>query len=353
MSGPGSSSTDTSSTDLPGASARPTILMAMMDGLVEHAFTDDQLARLAAVGDLLVGDSIDELDSPEARALLERADVLVGHWGCPTLTSEVLEHAPRLALFAYAAGTVKWQVTDAVFERGVVVTSAAAANAVPVAEYTLAMVLLAGKGVLLSRETMRAPGLRVPLDPLRAGNHGLRVGLVGASHVGRLVIDLLAPHDVEVAVFDPYLSAAEAERLGVQLTGDLTELCASVDVLSLHAPDIEATRGMVGAVQLAALHDGATFINTARPALVDTAALEAELEAGRISAVLDVTDPEPMPADHPLLSLPNVFATPHVAGASGNELARLAELAVDEVERFATGRPPRYPVHATDLERIA
>lgn len=325
----------------------------MMPGLLEHAFSEAQRARLAAVGDVLGDGALDELDSDGAREQLARADVLVGHWGCPTLTAEVMEHAPRLSLFAYAAGTVKWQVTDAVYDHDVVVTSAAAANAVPVAEYTLAMVLLAGKGVLLSRETMRSPGLRVPFDPLRAGNHGLRVGLVGASHVGRLVIDLLAHHDVEVAVYDPYLSASDAEHLGVQLVDDLTELCASVDVLSLHAPDVEATRGMVGAAQLAALRDGATFINTARPALVDTAALEAELHAGRISAVLDVTDPEPMPAEHPLLSLPNVFATPHVAGASGNELERLAELAVEEVERFVAGLEPRYPVHAADLERIA
>lgn len=332
---------------------RPQILLAMMDGLVPHAFDDAQLDRLRAVGDLLVDGAVGEFDSSAARALLADADVLVGHWGCPTLTASVMANAPRLSLFAYAAGTVKWQVTDAVWEHGVVVTSAAAANAVPVAEYTLAMVLLAGKGVLSSRESMRSPGWRPPLDPLRAGNHGLRVGLVGASHVGRLVIELLRPHDVHVAVHDPYLSAEEADALGVELVEDLTELCGSVDVLSLHAPDVEATRSMIGAAQLAALRDGATFINTARPALVDTAALTAELTAQRISAVLDVTDPEPMPHDHPLLALPNVFVTPHVAGASGNELGRLAELAVREVERFAAGAPPLYPVRAEDLDRIA
>lgn len=335
------------------SSERPQILLAMMDGLLPHAFTEAHLERLRAVGDLLVDGAVDEFDSDAAQALLARTDVLVGHWGCPTLTETVMAHAPRLRLFAYAAGTVKWQVTDAVWARDVVVTSAAAANAVPVAEYTVAMVLLAGKGVLLSRETMRSPGVRVPLDPLRAGNHGLRVGLVGASHVGRLVVELLDPYDISVSVYDPYLSAGDAAEMGVDLVDDLTELCGRVDVLSLHAPDVEATRGMVGAAQLAALRDGATFINTARPALVDTAALTAELTSGRISAVLDVTDPEPMPADHPLLALHNVFATPHVAGASGNELGRLAELAVCEVERFAAGDPPRHPIRADDMERIA
>jgi phosphoglycerate dehydrogenase-like enzyme len=110
---------------------------------------------------------------------------------------------------------------------------------------------------------------------------------------------------------------------------------------------------MTAAALDAALHDGATFLNTARPALVDTAALEAELASGRIEGILDVTDPEPLPAGHPLLALPNVFVTPHVAGAVGNELQRLAELAVEEVERYARGEPPLYPVRESDLDRIA
>jgi phosphoglycerate dehydrogenase-like enzyme len=222
-----------------------------------------------------------------------------------------------------------------------------------VAEYTLAMILLANKGILLSREQVRDPEARVLLDPTRIGNYGCRVGLVGASFVGRHVIELLRPFDLEVAVYDPFLAEAEAAALGVEKVEELDELCASADVLSVHAPDVEATRGMIGAPQLARLRDGATLINTARPALVDTGALEAELASGRIAAILDVTDPEPIPSDHPLLRLPNVFVTPHVAGAVGNELHRLAELAVDEVARFARGEPPRYPVGRADLDRIA
>jgi phosphoglycerate dehydrogenase-like enzyme len=331
----------------------PAIVLAMMDGLVEHAFTDGQIARLRSAGDLLDAAPLTDFTDGRADDLLGRAEVLVGHWGCPTLTSEVLARAPQLRMFAYAAGTVKWQVTDAVWERGILVTSAAAANAVPVAEYTLAMVLLAGKGVLLSREQQRDPAVQVPLDPIRAGNAGARIGLVGASHVGRLVIEYLRPHDFVVSVYDPYLSGDDAAALGVELVGDLDQLCDQSDVLSLHAPDIPATRGMIGARQLALLRDGATLINTARPALIDSNALEAELGSGRIAAILDVTEPEPLPTGHPLLSMPNVFVTPHVAGASGNELVRLADLAVTEVERFAVGEAPHHPVLAADLERIA
>jgi phosphoglycerate dehydrogenase-like enzyme len=331
----------------------PKIAFAMLDGLIGHTFTRAQLERLAAVGEIIDPKPLTSFDEDRAASVLARAEVLIGHWGCPTLTPEVVALAPALRLFAYAAGTVKWQVTDAVWDRDILVTSAAAANAVPVAEYTVAMVLLANKGVLLFREWLRDPGVKVPLDPSSVGNYRRRVGLVGASMVGRRTIELLAPYDLDVAVFDPFLSAEEADRLEVEKVDDLDALCASVDVLSIHAPDVEATRGMIGAPQLAALRDGAVFLNTARPALVDSDALQAELVSGRIAAILDVTDPDPLPPGHPLLALPNVFATPHVAGAMGNELHRLAELAIVEVERFAAGEPPLHPVRRDELDRIA
>ncbi len=331
----------------------PRILLAMMSGLLDYAFTAAQLERLAASGELLHGgEPVGDLSSAEALASLAQADVIVGHWGCPTLTEEVLAAAPRLALFAYAAGTVKWQVTDAVWSRDIRVTSAAAANAVPVAEYTVASILFANKGVFSFAARERDPDVDVAIDPSRIGNLGRRVGLVGASHVGRLVIELLGPYDLELAVADPFLSDADAVELGVTRM-ELDELCAWAELLSLHAPEVESTKGMIGAAQLAALSDGATLVNTARGGLVDETALIAELSTGRISAVLDVTVEEPTPADSPLRRMPNVFLTPHVAGAAGTEMVRLADLAVQEVERWARGEPALHPVTAADMDHIA
>lgn len=332
---------------------RPAIVLAMLDGIVDHVFTAEQLDRLATCGRLLDRVPLASYDDDRADELLAEAEVLVGHWGTPTLTAEVLARAPRLRMLAYAAGTVKWQVTDAVWERDLLVTSAAAMNAVPVAEYTVAMILLANKGVLRFREHQRDATVPLPRDLGRIGNYAKSVGLVGASFVGRKVIELLVPYDLAVLVYDPYLTEADAAALGVEKVDDLDELCAGVDVLSLHAPDVEATRGMIGAAQLARLRTGATLINTARPALIDQDALLAELRAGRIDAILDVTTPEPLPGDHPLLGLPNAFVTPHVAGAAGTELHRLADLAVEEVERFVRGEPPLHPVRRQDLDRIA
>jgi phosphoglycerate dehydrogenase-like enzyme len=332
---------------------KPVIVFGMLDGMVRHLFTPDQIARLEASGRIPDPAPISSWDDERAGALLADAEILVGHWGCPTLTAEVLHRAPSLRLFAYGAGTVKWQVTDAVFERGIVVTSAAAANAVPVAEYAVAAILLANKGVFVVRERLRDPDAQLALDLSRVGNCGTRVGIVGASFVGRLVIDALRSTDLELAVYDPYLSGDEADALGVEKVDDLDALCASVRLLSIHAPDIPPTRGMIGAAQLAALPDGATVVNTARPALVDQDALVAELTSGRIAAVLDVTEPDPLPPGHPLLALPNAFVTPHVAGAMGNELVRLSELAVTEVERFVAGEAPLHPVTGADIDRIA
>ena len=331
---------------------RPATILAMSAGLLPGAFPDGRIERLRSVVDLLDDEPLGSFDDDRARDLLGRAEVLVGHWGCPTLTDRVLELAPNLRMFAYAAGTVKWQVTDAVWDRDLLVTSAAAANAVPVAEYTLAAILFSVKGVFSFIELERDRRARVPLAFDRLGAVGRRIGLVGASHVGRLVIDLLAGHEMELAVADPYLSAQDAAALGVERM-DLDDLCAWCDVLSLHAPDVEATKGMIGVAQLAALRDGVTLINTARGALVDTDALTAELRTGRLSAVLDVTEPEPLPDDHELRGLPNVVLTPHVAGAAGSELVRLADLAIDEVARYAAGEPPRHPVRRSDLDRIA
>jgi phosphoglycerate dehydrogenase-like enzyme len=266
----------------------------------------------------------------------------------------VLAGAPRLAAVIHAAGSVRPFVTQACWERGIAVSTAADANALPVAEYTLAAILFAGKGIRAIEHEYRTR--RAPLDVVAryrdVGNYGRTVGLVGASRIGRRVIELLRPFDLDVVVYDPYLGAAEAAALGVRLT-DLPDLLATCDIVSLHAPALPRTRHLVDKSGLALMRDGATLINTARPSVVDQQALEAELVTGRLNAVLDVTEPEVLPADSPLYGLPNVTLTPHVAGALGTELPRLGALAVGEVARFVAGEPLAHPVVAADLDRVA
>lgn len=332
---------------------RPPAVIAHLGGL--RFFGRSEMVRLAEVATILDAEPIGTWDDPRAEALLADAEVVIGHWGCPALDATMLERAPHLALVAYAAGTVKRVVTPAVFARGIRVTSGARANAEPVAEFTLAAILFAGKDVLWRRSgaTDAPPMAPVGRGGVRPGNWGRTIGIIGASLVGRRVIELLRPFPaLTVSVYDPFLSAAEAAELGVAKV-DLDELCRTADVLSIHAPDLPSTRHLVAGPQLGALRDGATVINTARGALVDHEALAAEAQSGRLRAILDVTDPEPLPDDHVLRRLPNVFLTPHLAGSEGTELRRMSADVAEEVRRWAAGDPALNEVRLDHLDRLA
>lgn len=333
---------------------RPAVAIALAPAFTAHLFSDELRARLAAIADVLDEKPITNFASPRAQALLPRTELLLTSWGAPRIDADVLDRAPRLRAVVHAAGTVKLHVDPVCWQRGIVVTSAAAANAIPVAEFTLAAILLANKRVFALQRRYREvrewrkwddefPGL---------GNYRRTVGIVGASQVGRRVLELLRPFDFEVLLHDPFVDAADAAQLGARLV-ELDELIAASDVVSLHAPALLETHHQIDARRLALLRDGATLINTARGWLVDHAALERELVSGRIHAVIDTTDPEVLPVDSPLYDLPNVFLTPHVAGAMGAETQRMAALALDEIERFARGEPLRHAIRAQDLARIA
>ncbi|MFF2809861.1 hydroxyacid dehydrogenase [Streptomyces sp. NPDC058000] len=335
---------------------RPALLLAMGPGIAERLLGESQrvrLARLAHTDSRLVAHEL-AAPGPGIAAALGAAEVLLTCWGAPPLTAEVLAAAPRLRAVVHAAGSVKQHVTDACWDRGIVVSSAAAVNALPVAEYTLAAILFANKRVLPAAHRYRT--LRAPHDWLReldgAGNHGRTVGIVGASRIGRRVIELLRPFALRVLLYDPFVDEEEAGRLGVRKV-PLAELCAGSEVVSVHAPEVPATRHLIGARELALMPDGATLVNTSRGSLVDEAALVAELRSGRLGAVLDVTEPELPPADSPLYELPNVLLTPHLAGSLGTELHRMADHALDELERYAQGLPFAEPVRREGLGHSA
>ncbi|WP_235967789.1 hydroxyacid dehydrogenase [Streptomyces mesophilus] len=328
----------------------------MAPDLLDEVFPPAVRMRLEDVADLQLPYGVSAFGTPEVDAALAASEVLLTGWGCPPIDEKVLGRAPRLRAVIHAAGTVKPFLSPEVYERGIAVSSAAAANAVPVAEFTLAAVILGAKRAFPLASLYRQRRTGRTDDDLRShhwlGTNGLTVGVIGASRIGRRVIELLRVLDVRVLLHDPYLTTAEAELLGAEPV-DLDSLMARSDAVTVHAPDTEETRGLLDARRLGLMRPGALFINTSRGRLVDTEALTRELVSGRIDAVLDVTDPEPLPAGHPLWGLPNVFLTPHLAGAQGNEIGRLGALAVDELDRFARGLPLNHPVLADELERIA
>ncbi len=334
--------------------SRPITVLAMSPDLPPRLFTGATRARLSAAAAVDPDVVLRDLASPAARDALAEAEVLLTCWGCSPIDEAVLAGAPALRAIVHAAGTVKGHVTPACWQRGLAVSTAADANAVPVAEYTVAMILLVGKRVFaLARQYRdRRGAVDVRGELAGAGNYGSRIGIVGASRVGRRVIEALRPYDLDVVVSDPFLDEPDATKMGVQRL-DLDDLLATSDVVSLHAPAVPSTRHLMDRRRLGLMRDGATLINTARGWLVDHDALLDELTAGRLDAVIDTTLPEVPPEDSPLYALPNVILTPHVAGAQGRELHRLGESAVGEVERYAAGEPFAFPVVAAELDSIA
>ncbi|MET8730495.1 hydroxyacid dehydrogenase [Streptomyces parvus] len=335
---------------------RPRTVLAMSGETRAAILAPEALDRLARVADLdprlLVTDF--GADDAAQRTGLHQAEVLFTGWGCPPLDPAALSAMPRLRAVVHAAGSVKHHITQDVWDRGITVSTAAAANALPVAEYTVAAILFANKNILESARVYRAARSRVNLLERfpGVGNYRRTVGIVGASRIGRRVIELLRPYDLRVLVHDPYLDETDARTLGVERTA-LDTLAAESDVVTIHAPQLPDTQHLFDAPRLALMQDGATLINTARGSLVDTEALVKEAATGRLNAVLDHTEPEVLPADSPLYDLPNVLLTPHIAGSQGGELHRLADAAVDELERYAHGLPFAHAVDPRTLHQQA
>lgn len=325
---------------------RPEVMLAMSPdvfGLQFGVRELDRLRGLASLGDPVVAH---DFSAPDVRRRLADVEVLITSWGCPPIDSGVLAAAPKLRAALHAAGSVRGHVGDPVFDRGVLVTTAAHVNAEPVAQYTVAAILWAFKKVPFLAADARRFREDWTYREQRGELSGLdrTIVLVGFSRVGRRVVDLLRRLDLgRLLVVDPVVDPALVQAAGAELV-PLAEALPQADVLSLHAPALPETRHLIGAAELAALPDHATLLNTARGSLVDTAALEEACAAGRLHAVLDVTDPEPLPATSPLYDLPNVVITPHVAGSLGSETRLMAAAALDELERYVVGLAPVEPV---------
>ncbi|MFC5827605.1 hydroxyacid dehydrogenase [Nonomuraea insulae] len=265
--------------------------------------------------------------------LLADVDVLVTAWGAPRLDAAFLDAAPKLALVLYGAGSVRSTVTPESWARGVRVTAAGHAIATAVAEFALAQILYALKHGWRYVLTSRATKAWAARDAEK-GAFGSVVGLLSLGATGRTTADLLARHDVTVQAHDPFATFPDSVR-----SVGLEELFATSDVVSLHAPLLPQTRGLVGHDLLRSMKRDATLINTARGGLIDeTALVEVLDERPDLFAVLDVTDPEPPTPGSPLFSLPNVVVTPHLAGSLGPERRRQGRLMAEELARYAAGR---------------
>jgi phosphoglycerate dehydrogenase-like enzyme len=277
------------------------------------------------------------------RSLLREADVIFSGWGAPVMDEAFLKAAPKLKAVFYGSGSVGGWITPAVWERGIAVSSAYVANAVPVAEYALSVILFSLKhGWTLARQT-RQRRTFVPRDGA-PGCYGSTVGLVSLGTTARMLLRLLRPFDLRVLVYDPHVTETEAAELGVELV-PLDELFRRSDAVSLHTPHLAETQGLIGAELLGLMKPGASFVNTARGQIVrEDELIEVARRREDLQFVLDVTCQEPPPADSPLYTLANVVLTPHIAGSVGAECRRMGRYMVEELERFVDGKPLRWAV---------
>jgi phosphoglycerate dehydrogenase-like enzyme len=279
--------------------------------------------------------------------LLNDVELLFSGWWGTHLDQALLNAAPRLQAVFFGGGSVRDVVTDEFWDREIPLSTAAAANAVPVAEFTLAQIIFSLKRVWWHARELQRNRTYLAYDPEARrvpGAFQSTIGIVSLGLIGRRLREMLRVLDVRVLAFDPYVTGEEAEALGVELVS-LEYLFEQCDVVTLHTPLLKETEGLVTGARIASMKAGATLINTSRGAIINEPEMIEVLRRRRdLFALLDVTVQEPLPADSPFFSLPNVFLTPHIAGSMDGECRRMGEYMIDEAERFLNGETLQWEI---------
>lgn len=324
----------------------------LMDAALRPSLISDKVIRkLSTYGEVALNETGGT--APEdIIPLLRDADIAITSWGNIGIGSDLLEYAPDLKLVAHAAGSVKPIVTDALFEKGVKVTSSARILSTGVSETALGLTIACAKDFFQWNRKI-SQGEWITDYSTITELYGITIGVIGAGFAGAHYIELLQVFDVDVAAYDPLRSAEELSAMGARKM-ELQELLAASDIISLHAPSLDSTYHMIDEKALARMKDQAILINTARGSLIDEDALYHAMSAGKLKyACLDVTDPEPPTPDNPLRSLPNCIMTPHIAGQANNGKLRIGDHVLSEITRFLNGEPLRDEITRDMLSTMA
>ena len=318
---------------------------------VVHKVYPDQIKERIAEMTLLHPQVLNEELTEENLTVLSHVDVLFATWGMPALSEKQLAGLPRLKAVFYAAGSVR-QFGEPLLKKGILLSSAWQANAIPVAEFTVAAIVLGMNGYYRNNREYTHPeasrtAFRGP------GNFGETVSLLGAGAIGRKVIELLAAYHIKINVFDPYLTAENADILGVRKVS-LDQAFQEGFVVSNHLANIPDTVGMLRGHHLEKMRPNAVFINTGRGATVNEPELiDVLTQRQDLTALLDVTEPEPPVANSPLYTLRNVLLSSHIAGSQGDEVVRMAEYALSEFNSWQRGEKLKYQVTLEMLPSMA
>lgn len=302
-------------------------------------FPQAMLDRLCAFARVGIQQTPGRISTEQLSAEMGDADVLMTHWGTPPITEALLDAHPNLKVVAHCAGSVANLCTEAVFERGLTVLSANPIMSEYVAEAILGYLILGLRQVTRYNDGVKQGGWPVLHDDTLIG---APVGFVGLGMVGRHLLHMLAPLRPQVRVYDPYV---QPEALAPWPFARLTSLEEAVEgarAITLQAAKTPETVHLVSRDVLAALPDGALVVNAARGSVLDTGALVEELSKGRLRAVLDVYDQEPLALDDPLRSLPAATLIPHRAGAPGRW--RMTQAILEDLARIDQGEAPQLTV---------
>ncbi|MDB5084626.1 MAG: hypothetical protein JWN30_1512 [Bacilli bacterium] len=297
---------------------------------------------------------IDRENMEKHAAILSSVEVGFTTWGMPVFTEEEINrYMPNLRALFYAAGSVQ-AFARPFLNCNVAVVSAWAANAIPVAEFAAAQIVLANKGYhqasTMCKEHREEAQRYFQTFP---GNYGAKVGIVGAGMIGKKVIELLKPYQLEIYVFDPYMPDEMAEQLIVKKTG-LIEIFSQCQTISNHLANLPATVGMLNKEHFDRMLPNATFINTGRgKQVVETDLINALRAEPSRTAILDVTNPEPVGSDSEFLKMENVILTPHISGSNHVEVTRMAGYILDEFRRYLNQEQLLYQVSHKMLETMA
>lgn len=330
-------------------------LYIMDPDLSKKVYQETTQANIKQIADI-IGPilSKEDINKEENQDLLKEVDVIFSGWGAPVFDKDFLDRTPNLKVIFYGAGTMKSLLTDEVWKRGIRVTTASIANSIPVGEFTLALILLSLKNTWqLSRKVKEdktfVNGIFLPAS----GIYNSTVGIISFSSIGQGVINHLENFNVDIVLYDPYVSKDTAERFGARLVS-LEELFQISNVVSLHSPLLPETVGMITAEHFKSMKENATFINTARGAIIrEDDLIEVLKKRNDLTAVLDVTHPEPPAEDSELYTLDNVILTPHIAGSIGNEIGRLGEYMYEEAREYVEKQILEFEITKESYERMA
>lgn len=332
-------------------SNEPKFLISMPKNKFDDCFDVDTQQELQILVEFIGGVPLrEEYNHEWIFKNIKEAEGCITGWGSLPLDDSILTEAKNLKIIFHSAGGVRGILKST--RKDIRIVNNVAINAIPVAEFTLGLILSSLKGVYYYNEQIHKlgkAGWGKKDTSISPGYYGTKIGIISLGHIGYKLLELLKNFDFKILVYSNHLTPEEAKELKVQKSG-LEELMSQSDVVVLLAPNLPKYKQIINKNNLSLIKDCAIFINVARGALVNENDLVEELKRGRITAFLDVTEPEPSGDGHPFYTLPNCILTPHIAGSFGTECYRFGKTTLKEIKHYLKNEPIKSELTIDELD---